>query len=328
MHVNISTWGATIQSIRVPDSKGKLADVVLGFDGIGPYITDNNYFGGIVGRVANKIGNAEFTLNGTTYHLFRNDGNDSFHGGNRGFNKVIWEVAEDRRYNVSVPFITFHYRSSDGEQGFPGAVDVFVTYEMYEENELSVHMIATPVDKPTPINLAQHICWNLGGHDSGSVLHHKLQISASRMTQVDDRSLPTGKIVPVHGTPFDFRSPTEVGSRISKLLAQQPDVGGYDVNYVLDRKFEGTYKMAEVEDRRSGRVLEICSDAPAMRLETGNLLDHVRGKGGHYYEKHSGLCLATQGFPDAVNHPNFPSQVYSPGQTYHHDLLYRFTAKI
>ncbi|KAG6500584.1 hypothetical protein ZIOFF_040432 [Zingiber officinale] len=194
---------------------------------------------------------------------------------------------------------------------------------MYEENELSVHMIATPVDKPTPINLVQHICWNLGGHESGSVLHHKLQISASRMTQVDDRSLPTGKIVPVHGTPFDFRSPAEVGSRISKLLVQQPDVGGYDVNYVLDRKFEGTYKMAEVEDRRSGRVLEICSDAPAMRLETGNLLDHVRGKGGHYYEKHSALCLATQGFPDAVNHPNFPSQVYSPGQTYHHDLLYR-----
>lgn len=196
---------------------------------------------------------------------------------------------------------------------------------MYEDDELSVHMIATPVDKATPINLAQHMCWNLGGHDSGSILHHKLQILASRMTQVDDRSLPTGKIVPVRGTPFDFRSPTEVGSR--SISDGTGAAAGYDVDYVLDRKFKGKIKVAQVEDRRSGRLLQIFSDQPALRLDTGNLIDHVRGKAGHYYEKHSGLCLATQGFPDAVNHPNFPSQFYSPGQSYYHNMVYRFSAK-
>lgn len=200
---------------------------------------------------------------------------------------------------------------------------MFVTYEMYEDDELSVYMNAKPVNKPTPINLAQQVCWNLGGHDSGSILHHELRISASRMIQVDGTSLlPAGKIVPVRGTPFDFESPAEVGSRISKVG------DGYDVDYVVNRKFEGTIKVAEVEDRRSGRVLQIWSNQPALQFHTLNLLDRVQGKGGHYYEKNSGLCLAAQGLPDAVNHPNFLSQVYSPGQTYHQSILYSFSPKI
>ncbi|CAL9040272.1 unnamed protein product [Musa banksii] len=307
--VKVTNWGATITSVVLPDSKGKLADIALGYDGIRPYTNDTTNFGALVGRVANRIANARFTLNGTTYHLLPNDGNNTLHGGPRGFGRVIWTVKD--KVDGEYPYITLYYRSFDGEQGFPGDLDVYVTYKIDDDFVLSVIMHAVPLTKPTPINLAQHTYWNLGGHESGSILEDRIKIFASHITPVNDQLIPTGEIRSVSGTPFDFRDPAKIGSKIGRVP------GGYDINYVLSSPadVQGVRKVAVVEDGRgSGRVLELWANQPGVQFYTGNFLKHERGKNGHYYKIHDGLCLETQGFPDSVNHPNFPSQIYSPGQ--------------
>ncbi|XP_042423335.1 galactose mutarotase-like [Zingiber officinale] len=315
--VKVTNWGATIVSVILPDSKGKLDDIVLGYDGIGPYINDTTYFGALIGRVANRIANATFTLNDKKYHLYRNNGNNSLHGGHRGFSRVIWTVKE--KVDGEFPYITFYYRSFDGEEGFPGDVDVFVTYKIDYDFTLNVLMRAVPRTKPTPINLAQHSYWNLAG--SGNVLRHRIRLLADRITPVDADLIPTGVIAPVSGTVFDFRDTAELGPRIRRLP------GGFDINYVLSGEADGqgVRRAAAVSDRRSGRVLELWTDQPGLQFYTGNFLKAETGKAGRVYGIHAGLCLESQGFPDAVNHPNFPSQIYEPGQVYKHYMLFKFS---
>ncbi|XP_038983206.1 galactose mutarotase-like [Phoenix dactylifera] len=317
--VKVTNWGATIVSIVLPDSKGNLADVVLGFDGLGPYINNSAYFGALVGRVGNRISGARFVLNGKAYRLYANDGNNSLHGGHRGFSHVIWTVKE--KVDGEFPYITLYYHSFDGEQGFPGDLDVFVTYKISGAYELSVTMDAKSVNKATPVNLLQHTYWNLGGHNSGTILSNTVQIFASHVTPSDSHLIPTGEIVSVSGTPYDFLKPMIVGSRINELT------GGYDINYVLDLPMDshGMRKVAVVKDGGSGRAFELWSNQPGVQFYTSNSLKDVKGKGGFVYGQHAALCLETQGFPDGVNHPNFPSQIVNPGEVYKHYMLFKFS---
>ncbi|KAG1342451.1 aldose 1-epimerase [Cocos nucifera] len=317
--VKVTNWGATIVSVVLPDSKGKLADVVLGFDGLGPYINNSAYFGALVGRVGNRISGARFVLNGKAYRLYVNDGNNSLHGGHRGFSHVIWTVKE--KVDGEFPYITLNYHSFDGEQGFPGDLDVDVTYKISGPYELSVTMDAKPGNKATPVNLLQHTYWNLGGHNSGTILSNTVRIFASHVTPTDGHLIPTGEIVSVSGTPYDFLKPMTVGSRINELT------GGYDINYVPDSPMDGhgMRKVAMVKDGGSGRAFELWSNQPGVQFYTSNFLKDVKGKGGFVYGPHAALCLETQGFPDAVNHPKFPSIIVNPGEVYKHYMLFKFS---
>ncbi|XP_061353126.1 uncharacterized protein LOC133297903 [Gastrolobium bilobum] len=317
MKLNLTNYGATIISVIVPDKHGNLADITLGYDSMDSYKNDTCYFGGLIGRVANRIGKAQFTLHGKTYKLPANDNGNTLHGGTSGFSDVVWTVKSHKEDN----HITFTYDSFDNEQGFPGKLEVSVTYMLMGTNKLGVKMIATPVDKPTPVNLAQHTYWNLRGHNSGDILSHMVQIFASQITPVDDKLIPTGELKSVKGTPYDFLEPKEVGSQINELP------GLYDINYVLDKGSpEHFRKVAIVKDNVSGRKLELWSNQPGVQYYTSGMLKDTIGKGGAIYHKYGGIALETQGFPDSVNHQNFPSQIVHPGETYKHYMVYRFTA--
>ncbi|KAK8951133.1 hypothetical protein KSP39_PZI003011 [Platanthera zijinensis] len=315
--LTLTNWGATILSVILPDSKGNLADIALGFQGIGPYINSSTTFGALAGRVGNRISGARFVLNGTPYRLYPNNGRNSIHGGHRGFSRVFWTVTE--KVDGEFPYITLYYYSFDGEQGFPGDLDVFITYKLSGPYELSITMRATARTKATPVNLVPHNYWNLGGHTSGSTLSHTVQIFASHVTPTDDELIPTGAILPVAGTPFDFLEPRAVGSRIGEVKR-----GGYDINYAVDG--EGMRKVAAVKDGASGRGMEVWANQPGVQFDTGNFLGRVKqGKGGAVYQNHDGLCLEPQGFPDSVNHPQFPSQIVNPGEVYKHDQVIKFS---
>ncbi|KAG4207800.1 hypothetical protein ERO13_A03G092700v2 [Gossypium hirsutum] len=320
--VKITNYGCTITSLSVPDKNGKLADVVLGFDTVEPYVKGASpYFGCIVGRVANRIKNGKFTLNGTEYTLPINKPPNSLHGGFKGFDKRIWEVAEYKKGDK--PSITFKYRSSDGEEGYPGDVSVTATYTLTSTMTMKLDMEAVPETKATPINLAQHTYWNLAGHNSGNILDHTIQIWASEMTPVDENTVPTGEIKPIKGTPFDFTAEKKVGLQVHEVGL------GYDHNYVLGSGEEklGLKRAAKLKDPSSSRVLSVWTDAPGMQFYTGNHVNGVVGKGGAVYNKHAGLCLETQGFPNAINQPNFPSVVVQPGSKYQHTMLFEFSVE-
>ncbi|XP_043723314.1 galactose mutarotase-like [Telopea speciosissima] len=321
--IKFTNWGATIVSVILPDKNGKLADVVLGYDKISTYKNDSTYFGATVGRVANRIGGAKFTLDGKTYKLSANEGKNTLHGGVRGFSDVIWKVMKHVP-DGKTPYITFTYHSSDGEQGFPGDVKVSITYMILGESKLNVIMKAKAVDKATPINLAQHAYWNLGGHNSGDILSNTIQIFGSNITPVDKQLIPTGKIESVKGTPYDLTEPTAIGSKIHQL-----ESGGYDINYALDNKETtgGLKKAAIVHDSKSGRVLELWTNQPGLQFYTANGVQNIKGKDGAVYNKYAAICLETQGFPDSVNHPNFPSQIVYPGKTYIHFMVFKFSTK-
>ncbi|KAL6845746.1 hypothetical protein ACP4OV_024321 [Aristida adscensionis] len=320
--VKVTNWGATITSVVLPDSTGNLDDIVLGYDTVAEYVI---YFGALVGRVANRIANARFVLDGKVYHLYANDGKNTLHGGKRGFSKVIWTVKEYVCDGDS-PYITLYYHSFDGDQGFPGDLDVYVTYRLSSPYVLSVHMNATALSKATPVNLAQHTYWNLGGAGSGDVLGDTVQLFASRYTPVDGTLIPTGAIVPVAGTPYDFREPTTVGARIRGVAAAAGGVDGYDTNYAVDGEAGALRKVAVVRDGgASGRALELWANQPGVQFYTANSVKNEKGKGGKVYQKYGALCLETQGFPDAVNHPSFPSQIVTPGQVYQHDMVFKFS---
>ncbi|XP_065022946.1 uncharacterized protein LOC135648874 [Musa acuminata AAA Group] len=318
--VKLTNFGATITSLLVPDANGKLADVVLGFDTVEPYQKGlSPYFGCIVGRVANRIKDGKFALNGAEYSLYINNPPNSLHGGKIGFDKVLWEVTE---YNNNVfPSITFKYQSKDGEEGYPGDLSVTAKYSLPSRTSLKLEMEAVPLNKATPVNLAQHTYWNLAGHSSGNILDHSIQILASHLTPVDKNLIPTGEIMPVIGTCFDFTTEKKIGSRIHELQV------GYDHNYVLDcgEERSGLKHAAKVKDPSGSRVLDLWTDAPGMQFYTGNYVDGVVGKGGAVYGKHAALCLETQGFPNAINQPNFPSVVVQPGEKYKHTMLFEFS---
>ncbi|KAJ3684562.1 hypothetical protein LUZ61_013726 [Rhynchospora tenuis] len=316
----ISNWGATITSLLAPDSKGNVADVVLGFDTIDPYMRgEAPYFGCIVGRVANRIKDGKFTLDGVQYSLPINNGPNSLHGGIKGYDKVLWGVTEHSKGEI--PSITFKYHSKDGEEGYPGDVTITATYSLPSPNTLKLEMEAVPENKPTPISLAQHTYWNLAGHNSGCILDHTAQIWAEHMTPLDPTSVPTGEIIPVKDTSFDFTTEYKIGARIDKVP------GGYDHNYVLDlgEEINGLKRAVKLKDPSSGRVLNLWTNAPGMQFYTANYVDGVAGKSGAIYQKQSGVCLETQGFPNAINESKFPSIVVRPGEKYNHTMVFEFS---
>jgi aldose 1-epimerase len=313
VEVSAMTYGAIILSWKTPDRDGRLTDIVLGFEDPARYLKgDSPYFGAIVGRYGNRIGGARFVLDGTTYALAANDGPNHLHGGKRGFDKVIWngEPVKDSR-GVSVAFTR---TSPDGEEGYPGALTVRVTYTLTPKNELIVDYLAT-TDKPTVVNLTQHSYFNLAG--DGDILSHELRINADRYTPVDKTLIPTGELAPVEGTPFDFRKPTRIGARIASEHPQMQFGRGYDHNWVLARSGAGLSLAAELYEPTSGRTLQVSTTEPGLQFYSGNFLDGtLTGKGGKVYKHRNGLCLETQRFPDSPNKPSFPTTVLRPGEKY------------
>ena len=322
IEVRAMTYGGIIVSLRTPDRGGRVDDVVLGFDGLEPYLAGTPYFGAIIGRYGNRIAAGRFTLDGETYTLAQNDGTNHLHGGTRGFDKVVWDASPfDSDTAVGV---VFRYRSVDGEEGYPGALSAQVTYTLTDAGELVFDYVAT-TDRATPVNLTQHTYFNLAGAGSGDVLDHELMIPASAFTPVDSTLIPTGEIRPVDGTPFDFRTPHRIGARIE---AADPQLGygrGYDHNFVLDRLGEGLAVAARVVEPTTGRTMDVYTTEPGVQLYTGNFLDgSITGSGGKVYGHRGGFCLETQHFPDSPNEPAFPSTILRPGETYRSRTVFTF----
>ncbi|MBS1866073.1 MAG: galactose mutarotase [Acidobacteria bacterium] len=326
MQVAITNYGGAIVSIIVPDKNGKLGDVVLGYDTLDGYVTDKNYFGALIGRYGNRIGNAQFKIDGITYTLAKNNGKNSLHGGIKGFNKALWDAKDISRNGE--PALELKYTSKDGEEGFPGNLSVTVVYTLTNKNELKIDYSAT-TDKKTVVNLTNHSYFNLSGPGSGDILKSVLRVNADKFTPVDSDLIPTGELKSVAGTPFDFREPTEIGARIDSDDEQLKLGKGYDHNFVLNKeKPAGLSLAARVEDPASGRVLEVWTTEPGVQFYTANFLDgSVHGKGGIAYGKRTAFCLETQHFPDSPNKPSFPSVLLSPGQKYHTTTVYKFATK-
>ena len=323
MEVRAMNYGAIIVSLRVPDRKGQVADIVLGHDTLEAYFDNSPHLGGLVGRYANRIANGSFTLDGVKYSLPKNNGPNTLHGGIKGFDQAVWQ-GTPLKGNAGV---AFSYLSKDGEEGFPGNLKVKVTYSLTEANELVINYEAT-TDKPTVLNLSQHSYFNLAGEGTGDILNHEVMINADRFTPVDSTMIPTGELRPVKGTPLDFTTETKVGARIDDNYQQLVLGKGYDHNFVLNRKAEGLAVAARAYEPRSGRVMEISTDQPGVQFYTGNFLDGtVTGKQGQVYKQRYGLCFETQHFPDSPNHPEFPSTVLRPGQTFHSHTILKFSAK-
>ncbi|SDK42951.1 aldose 1-epimerase [Catalinimonas alkaloidigena] len=318
--VGIINYGAIVTSIVVPDRNGEMGDVVLGFDNLEGYLIPPPYFGAVVGRYGNRIANGKFTLNGQTYTLAKNNGPNHLHGGNKGFDKVVWD-AEPFEEGDDVG-VRLSYTSPDGEEGYPGTLQVTVTYTLTPDNELEMHYDAE-TDKATPVNLTNHSYFNLSAGKSNDILGHELMINADRYTVVDATLIPTGEQRPVEGTPMDFTAPHAIGERIAQVE------GGYDHNYVLNRTSgEGLQKAVRVVEPTSGRVMEVTTTQPGVQFYSGNFLDGtITGRGNASYIKHAGFCLETQHFPDSPNHPDFPSTVLNPGERYDETTVYRFSVQ-
>jgi aldose 1-epimerase len=327
VEVQAINYGAIITSLKVPDKNGTIADVVLGFDQPQGYWADPPppFFGAVVGRYGNRIAKGQFTISGKTYKLATNNGPNHLHGGNRGFDKVVWDMAtKDTPQGSSVIFTR---TSPDGEEGYPGNLHATVTYTLTEKNELIIEYRAT-TDKATPVNLTQHSYFNLAGEGAGDILGHQLMLNADRYTPVDDTLIPTGELAPVQGTPFDFRQATAIGARIANDNAQLKAGKGYDHNFVVNRKGAGLELAARLTDPKSGRTLEVSTTEPGIQFYSGNFLDGtIKGKGGHVYALRSGLCLETQHYPDSPNQPKFPSTILQPGKVYTSKTVWTFGAK-
>jgi aldose 1-epimerase len=324
--VKLMSLGATVTEINVPDKKGNFANVVLGFDDVAGYQSDKNqYFGATVGRVANRIAKGKFTLEGKEYKLAINNEPNHLHGGvKKSLDKVVWIGAIATFKESSEKGITFIYTSRDGEEGYPGTVLLGVTYRLTEMNELNIEYFAT-TDKATPVNLTNHSYFNLAGAGADTVLDHQLKLEANEYVPVDKTLIPTGKLEPVKGTIFDFTKMTRIGDRIDKLY----DTGakGYDHCYVLTKRSKEPMLAARLREPKSGRTLTVSTTQPGIQLYTGNFLFGQKGKDGKEYKQRSAVCLETNHFPDAVNHPTFPSIILRPGETYRHTCVYAFSAE-
>jgi aldose 1-epimerase len=320
VEIKALNYGCIITSLKVPDRAGKMADVVLGYDTLDGYLKASPYFGAVVGRYGNRIAKGQFTLDGKTYKLATNNGPNHLHGGNRGFDKVVWKATpKNGSDRVGVEFTR---TSPDGEEGYPGSLQATVTYTLTDANALVVEYRAV-TDKATPVNLTQHSYFNLAG--DGDILGHELTIHASRYTPVDDTLIPTGELATVDGTPFDFRKLTAIGARIATENAQLKNGGGYDHNWVLNRSGSGLQPAARLVDPKSGRTLDVATTEPGLQFYSGNFLDGtITGKGGHVYRHRTGLSLETQHYPDSPNHPNFPSTILRPGETYSSQTVFTF----
>ena len=322
MEVRVITYGGIITAIKVPDREGKLADVVLGFDSLDGYIKNPPYFGAIIGRYANRIGGAQFKLDGKTYKLAANNGKNTLHGGLKGFDKYVWQAEPfEKPGEVGV---VLSRTSPDGEEGFPGALTVHVTYTLTDTNELALDYAAT-TDKPTVLNLTNHSYFNLAGEGSGTALHHVLTLNADRFTPSNDSQIPLGELASVAGTPFDFRTPTAIGARIDAADPQLEIGAGYDHNYVVNHQGNDLALAARVEEPKSGRVLEVRTTEPGVQLYSANHLDGSPGKSGHAYAPRDAFCLETQHFPDSPNHPSFPTTTLRPGEQFQSRTVYAFS---
>jgi len=319
------SYGAIIVSLHVPDREGRLDDVVLGHDDLEGYLAKPAYFGALVGRYGNRIAGGRFTLDGRTYTLATNNGPNHLHGGVRGFDKQLWKAEPFEKPGATG--IVFTRVSPDGEEGYPGNLDVRVTYTLTDGNEVSFEYLAT-TDKPTVVNLTQHSYFNLAGDGKRDVLGHELTIDADRFTPVDKTLIPTGVLAPVAATPFDFRKPAAIGARIGADDEQIRNGGGYDHNFVLNRRGEGLSRAARVFEPTTGRTMDVATTEPGVQFYSGNFLDgSIKGKGGRAYARRYGFCLETQHFPDSPNKPAFPSTVVRPGQEYRSKTVLTFGAR-
>ncbi len=323
LRVRIITYGGIVQQLEAPDRHGHKADVVLGFPDLASYVNKNSpgpYFGALIGRYANRIAKGTFTLDGKTYHLPINNGQNSLHGGTTGFDSKVWTATPSKSRDAVSLKLTL--TSPDGDNGYPGTLKASAMYTL-SGNRLRIDYGAT-TDKPTIVNLTNHSYWNLSGEGSGDIYRHLLQINASHYTPTDSTQIPTGQIAPVAGTPFDFRHPTAIGARIREGDQQLAYGQGYDHNWVLDGS--GFRFAARVTDPDSGRVLSVYTDQPGIQFYSGNFLDGtLYGTSGRQYRQSDGLALETQHFPDSPNHPNFPSTVLRPGQTYRTATVFEFS---
>lgn len=328
MEVHVTNYGAIITAILVPDRTGKLADVALGYHRLEDYLNapDKPYFGAVVGRYGNRIAGGQFTIDGQTYGLAKNNGPNSLHGGNIGFDKVVWDATP--RVDGEQSQLVLKYTSRDGEEGYPGNLQVQVTYTLNDANQIVVDYQAT-TDKATHVNLTQHTYFNLRGEGNGDILGHELMINAASFTPVDETLIPTGQLAPVAGTPFDFRTAKPIGRDIGQADEQLKIGGGYDHNFVLQPAAADQLNLAaEVYEPESGRVLTVHTSEPGVQFYCGNFLDgRLRGKAGQAYVHRGGFCLETQHYPDSPNQPTFPSTLLRPGQTYQTRTVFSFSAR-
>jgi aldose 1-epimerase len=327
----IMTYGGIVQQLVMPDKHGRFGDIVLGFGSLDGYTRDSYvkacpYFGALIGRYGNRIGGGTFTLEGQTYTLPQNDHGNTLHGGTNGFDKVVWKAVK-ADVTSDGPELELSYLSKAGDQGFPGDLNVTATYTLTDSNALKLVFSAT-TDKPTVVNLTHHTYFNLSGQGNGDILGDLVYINSDKITAVDTHLIPTGEYLDVTNTPFDFRTPTAIGKRINDpntILQYGP---GYDDNWVINNPPGQLGLQARVTDPNSGRVMEVWSDQPGLQFYTGNFLDGtLHGKDGKVYTRRSAFTMEPQDYPDAPNHPNFPSCVLRPGQTYHNTIEYKFSVK-
>lgn len=314
--VKITNFGGIVTSWISADKNGNKSSIVLGYDSLSGYLATHPYFGAIVGRYGNRIAKGKFSIDSIEYTLAINNGPNHLHGGVVGFDKAVWEPTVE---NDSVPSLLLSYLSKDGEEGYPGNLNVDVHYTLTDEDELKIEYSAT-TDKKTVVNLTNHSYFNLTGDVTNTILDHELQIDADHFTAVDSTLIPTGEITPVMGTPFDFTQPTKVGLRIDSVK------GGYDHNYVFNKIDASLTKVASVSEQKSGRVLEVFTTEPGVQFYTGNFLDGtLKTSDGKAIQQHAALCLETQHFPDSPNEPKFPTTLLSPGQKFHSITVYKLS---
>lgn len=325
LEARITNFGGIVVSLLAPDRNGKKADIVLGFDTLKPYVQKHPYFGALIGRFGNRIGKGRFSLEGRRYDLATNDGPNHLHGGIKGFDKVVWRSEE--RTSGDGQSLVLSYLSRDGEEGYPGNLNVTVVYTVTDSNELRIDYTAT-TDKPTVVNLTHHSYFHLAGEGSGDVLDHELLIDGDRFAAIDKELIPTGTFQDVEGTPLDFRKPTKIGARIGGKYQQLIDGKGYDHTWELKKKGQDSTLAATVCEEGSGRFIEVWTTEPGLQFYSGNFLDGTDvGKGGKRYKFRYGFCLETQHFADSPNKAQFPSTVLRPGETYSSTTIYRFLIK-
>lgn len=317
MRADFIDFGANIVRLFVPDQNGKLDDIVLGFDDVAGYEENGCFFGSFIGRHGNRIGNAEFQLNGVTYELEKNDGDNNLHGGTPGYNKVMYKVE------TTDNSVSFSRTSPDMEQGYPGNLDICVTYTLTDDNELKISYQAK-TDKDTLCNVTNHSYFNLKGHDGGTITDHKVWIRANGFTETSDDLIPNGNIIDVTGTPMDFRTEKTIAQDIEADYKPLKIAGGYDHNFVLEKETGKMEKVAELSEETTGRRMEVYTDLPGMQLYTGNFIVKEDGKDGTEYTKRTGVCFETQFFPNSVNVPSFESCVLKAGDTFTSSTVYRF----